>query len=184
MILIKFYTHFSLKLWANWLTRLDVCLGALTAGTMKMAVFRVVAQCRLVQVYRRFRGPYCLHHQGPSYQSTRRYNPEDINLQVRRTVSINTSASLIALPDSSCLLAARPWFNAWSCEIHKGPSGNVEDFLRVHWSPLLITTLPLLLTHVSAPCGVQQPWPSSALSHRRSYFISDTANGWSWSESS
>jgi hypothetical protein len=30
----------------------------------KMAVFWVVAPCSLVEVYQRFRGPYCLHHQG------------------------------------------------------------------------------------------------------------------------
>jgi hypothetical protein len=32
----------------------------------KMAVFWVVALCSLVEVYR-FRGPCCLHHQGPDY---------------------------------------------------------------------------------------------------------------------
>jgi hypothetical protein len=31
---------------------------------MKMAVFWVVAPCSLVDVYRRFRGTCCLHHQG------------------------------------------------------------------------------------------------------------------------
>jgi hypothetical protein len=31
---------------------------------MKMAVFWVVAPCTLVWVYQRFRGLYCLHHQG------------------------------------------------------------------------------------------------------------------------
>jgi hypothetical protein len=62
----------------------------LTALSMKMAVFWVVAQCSLVEVYQRFRGPCCLH---PSiirtsetlvnfYQTTRRYNPEDRHLQV------------------------------------------------------------------------------------------------------
>jgi hypothetical protein len=30
---------------------------------MKMAVFWVVAPCSLVEVYQRFRGPCCLHHQ-------------------------------------------------------------------------------------------------------------------------
>jgi hypothetical protein len=29
----------------------------------KMAVFWVVAPCSLVEVYHRFRGPCCLHHQ-------------------------------------------------------------------------------------------------------------------------
>jgi hypothetical protein len=36
----------------------------LTAVSTKMAVFWVVAPCSLVEVYKRFRGPCCLHHQG------------------------------------------------------------------------------------------------------------------------
>jgi hypothetical protein len=35
----------------------------LTAASMKMAVFWVVTLCSLVEVYRHFRGAYCLHHQ-------------------------------------------------------------------------------------------------------------------------
>jgi hypothetical protein len=31
---------------------------------VKMAVFWVVAPCSLVELYQRFRGPCCLHHQG------------------------------------------------------------------------------------------------------------------------
>jgi hypothetical protein len=31
---------------------------------MKMTVFWDVAPCSLVEIYRRFRGAYCLHHQG------------------------------------------------------------------------------------------------------------------------
>jgi hypothetical protein len=31
---------------------------------MKMTVFWVVAPCSLVEVYRRFRGAFCLHYQG------------------------------------------------------------------------------------------------------------------------
>jgi hypothetical protein len=31
---------------------------------LDVAVFWVVALCRLVEVYRRFRGPHCLHYQG------------------------------------------------------------------------------------------------------------------------
>jgi hypothetical protein len=34
---------------------------------MKMAVYWVVAPCSLVEVYQRFRGLYCLHHQGDHY---------------------------------------------------------------------------------------------------------------------
>jgi hypothetical protein len=36
----------------------------LTAVSTKMAVFWVVVPCSLVEVYQRFRGPCCLHHQG------------------------------------------------------------------------------------------------------------------------
>jgi hypothetical protein len=36
----------------------------LTAAIMRMTVFWDVAQCSLVEVYRRFRGTCCLHHQG------------------------------------------------------------------------------------------------------------------------
>jgi hypothetical protein len=35
----------------------------LMAASIKMAVFWVVAPCSLVEVYRRFRGASCLHHQ-------------------------------------------------------------------------------------------------------------------------
>jgi hypothetical protein len=42
----------------------EVWLEVLTAVSMKMAVFWVVAPCRLVSVYQRFRCRYCLHHQG------------------------------------------------------------------------------------------------------------------------
>jgi hypothetical protein len=67
---------------------------------MKMAVFWVVAPCRLVYVYQRIRGLYCLHHQAQIralidlmmeavqtsetlvnlYQSRWLYNPEDSRL--------------------------------------------------------------------------------------------------------
>jgi hypothetical protein len=65
-----------------------------------MAVFWVVAPCRLVRVYRRFRGLYRLHHQGDeasetlvnSYQSTRRYNPKDSHLQ--RLPFVNSTRTL------------------------------------------------------------------------------------------
>jgi hypothetical protein len=69
---------------------------------MELAVFWVVAPCRLVRVYQRFGGLYCLYHQGDdnggpddggstdlqkrlinSYQFTRRYNPEDNHLKLK-----------------------------------------------------------------------------------------------------
>jgi hypothetical protein len=72
----------------------------LTAVSTKMAVFWVVAPCSPVEVYQRFRGPCCLHHQGDLdlmalmmeaartsetlvnfYQTTLRYNPENSHLR-------------------------------------------------------------------------------------------------------
>jgi hypothetical protein len=41
-----------------------VGFGVLTAVSTKMAVFWVVEPCSQVEVYQRFRGPCCLHHQG------------------------------------------------------------------------------------------------------------------------
>jgi hypothetical protein len=59
-------------------------------ASMMMAVFWVLSRCSLV-VYQRFRGTFCLHHQGDElmeaartsetlvnfYQTARRYNPEE-----------------------------------------------------------------------------------------------------------
>jgi hypothetical protein len=39
----------------------NVGFEVLTAVSMKIAVFWVVAPCSLVEVYQRFRGPCCLH---------------------------------------------------------------------------------------------------------------------------
>jgi hypothetical protein len=41
---------------SGWMTRDD--------SLLKMIVLWVVAPCSLVEIYQRFRGPYCLHHQG------------------------------------------------------------------------------------------------------------------------
>jgi hypothetical protein len=79
---------------------------------MKMAVFWIVAPCILVEVYQRFRGPCCLHHQGDEslmmtinlmmeaertsetlvnfYQTTQRYNPEDSHLRTHRRENLNS----------------------------------------------------------------------------------------------
>jgi hypothetical protein len=76
---------------------LHVGFEGLTAVGREMTVFWVVAPCSLVEVYQRFRGLSCLHHQGDKwrmmmeaarisetlvnfYQTTRRYNPEDSHL--------------------------------------------------------------------------------------------------------
>jgi hypothetical protein len=47
-----------------WSTSYFVGLKVLTAVSTKMAVLWVVAPCSLVEVYQRFRGSCCLHHQG------------------------------------------------------------------------------------------------------------------------
>jgi hypothetical protein len=74
---------------------------------MKIAVFWVVALCSLVEVYQRFRGPCCLHHQGDRialmmaaartsetlvnfYQTTQCYNPEDSNLHTHRRENLKS----------------------------------------------------------------------------------------------
>jgi hypothetical protein len=73
-----------------------VAFKVVMVASIKMAVFRVVALCSLVEVYRRC----CLHHTDHAlialmmkaastsetlvnyYQTTRRYNPEDSHLQL------------------------------------------------------------------------------------------------------
>jgi hypothetical protein len=59
--------------------------------TAKITVFRDVAQCSLVEVHRRFRGAYCLHHQGDRPdQTTRRNIPEDSHLHTRRRENLKS----------------------------------------------------------------------------------------------
>jgi hypothetical protein len=58
----------------------------------KMAVFRVVALCSLVEVYQRFKGFYYLHHQGDDEGSKDFWNagkflPDYTALQPRRQPS-------------------------------------------------------------------------------------------------
>jgi hypothetical protein len=42
------------------------------AVSTKMSVFWVVALCSLVEVYQRFGGPCCLHHQGDHDATTQK----------------------------------------------------------------------------------------------------------------
>jgi hypothetical protein len=89
-------------LWSGTTQSRSVRFQVLTAASMKMAVFWVVASSSLVDVHRRFRGACCFHHQGDDrgialtmeaasasetlvyfYQTTRRKNPEDSHLQSR-----------------------------------------------------------------------------------------------------
>jgi hypothetical protein len=48
-------------------SKMSVKFEVLTAVSMKMTVFWVVATSSLVEVYQRFRGPCCLRHQGDEY---------------------------------------------------------------------------------------------------------------------
>jgi hypothetical protein len=89
----------------------------------KMAVFWVVAPCSLVEVYQRFRGPCCFHHQDDRpqaarssdslvnfYQTTRRYNPEDSHLRTHRRENLNLyleSVELIHIRCNTVLLILR-----------------------------------------------------------------------------
>jgi hypothetical protein len=50
--------------WQTCGEKVQIRLEVLTAVTMKMAVFWVVAPCTLIWVYRRFEDLYCLHHRG------------------------------------------------------------------------------------------------------------------------
>jgi hypothetical protein len=53
----------------NWIWTELVSVGfeVLMAVSTKMAVFWVVVPYCLVEVYQRFRGPCCLHHQGNEF---------------------------------------------------------------------------------------------------------------------
>jgi hypothetical protein len=45
-----------------------------------MAVFWIVVPCSLVEVYRRFRGPFCLHHQRDELVEAARTSETLVNL--------------------------------------------------------------------------------------------------------
>jgi hypothetical protein len=62
----------EIRLWPYSHVRLEV----LTAASVKMTVFWVVAPCSLEKVYQRFRGDCCLHHQGDELLN----NPEGSHL--------------------------------------------------------------------------------------------------------
>jgi hypothetical protein len=52
----------GISLSREWLK--EVKFQVLTAASMKMVLFWVIMPCSLVEVFRRFRGACCLHHQG------------------------------------------------------------------------------------------------------------------------
>jgi hypothetical protein len=60
---------------------------------MKFTVFWDVEPCSHVTVDRRFKGAYCLHHQGddsPDDVTTRRYIPEDSKFHTRRRENLKS----------------------------------------------------------------------------------------------
>jgi hypothetical protein len=57
-----------------------------------MAVFWAVAPCSLVEVYQRFRGPCCLHH-----QTIQCDNPEDSHLRTHRRENLKSYFSQCSL---------------------------------------------------------------------------------------
>jgi hypothetical protein len=80
---------------------------------LKMAVFWVVGLCNLVEVYRRFRGACCLHHQGDEaastsatsvdlYQTTWRNNPEDSRLRTHRRENLKSHLEWFLLSLVAC----------------------------------------------------------------------------------
>jgi hypothetical protein len=79
--------EFVNKRFAYTLLVLYLCYSSIKQATTasflftKMAVFWVVAPCSLVEVYQRFRGPCCLHHQGDDRGSK---DPEDSHLLTHR----------------------------------------------------------------------------------------------------
>jgi hypothetical protein len=52
------------SLWSQHQIITDIKFAHKVTINMKMAVFWVVSPCILVEIYQRFRGPCCLHHQG------------------------------------------------------------------------------------------------------------------------
>jgi hypothetical protein len=61
----RYNCHVQYKFYLKSLMwRIIVSLEVLTAARMKKTVFRCIVSCSLAEADRRFRGSYCLHHQG------------------------------------------------------------------------------------------------------------------------
>jgi hypothetical protein len=70
----------------------------LTTASIKLAVFWVVAPCSLIEVYRRFRGACCLHHQGDrpdDDETTQKINIKNKQIPLYNNEYYFTSAPLI-----------------------------------------------------------------------------------------
>jgi hypothetical protein len=62
---------------------------ALTAASMEMAVFWIVAQCNMAEVYGRFSTSETSVN---FYHITLRNNPEDSHLQIRMVICLNITS--------------------------------------------------------------------------------------------
>jgi hypothetical protein len=72
-----------------------------TPPISKMAVFWVVAPCSLVEVYQRFRGPCCLHHQGDEYSDSHLRTHRRENLKSCLLFPLRTEANSLRVWNTS-----------------------------------------------------------------------------------
>jgi hypothetical protein len=93
---------------------------------VKMAVFWVLAPCNLKEVYRRFRGVCCLHHQGDeSHETTRHDNPEVSHLHTHHCENLK---SYLIVGDS---FAVEMYLEFACCAAVPGGGRNKEYALHV-----------------------------------------------------
>jgi hypothetical protein len=136
---------------------------------LKMAVFWAVAPYRLVWVYRRFRGLYCLHHQGGesrgetlinwmmeaeqtsetsvnSYQSTRRYNLADGLLHTHRRENLKSYEKddfLLTVSKSGCK------FGVWdSLELIINALFSLHFAFLLHFLTCLVMMMMMMIISV------------------------------------
>jgi hypothetical protein len=97
-----------LRMYSHHLRIILVWLEVLTAVTMKMAVFWAVAPCRLIWVYKRFRGLYCYHPQSDERRGGRRSRPDDGNgtdlWNVHKLIPVYTALQPRRQPSSSIII--------------------------------------------------------------------------------
>jgi hypothetical protein len=130
------------------------------AETMTKTVFWVVATCCLVQIYRRFRGAYCLHNQGNdecsehlwnvgklpyTCKTTRRNNPEDSHLHTSRSENLKSHEADYIWPIWAKLISpADLYFNPQYNTSSK--TNRVASMIRMDWPPPLYVLIFALRT--------------------------------------
>jgi hypothetical protein len=75
---------------------------------MKMTVIWDVALCSLAEVYRRFRGAYCLHHHRPDVHNTNAYGADHVCPSVRMFQLENGSTEFYEILYEWYLSGCRP----------------------------------------------------------------------------